>query len=55
MIEPFKMSEQLQNVSKDGFGAAIASFGELTKRSQAIGAELIFFFKKGGRGWFARL
>jgi hypothetical protein len=45
MLEPFQMSEQFQKMSKNGFGAAIVSFGELTKRSQAIGAEMVLFSK----------
>ncbi len=47
MVEQFqKMGEEFQRMSKGSYDNAVGAFGELTKRSQAIGAEMILFSKK---------
>jgi hypothetical protein len=47
MVEQFqKMGEEFQRIGKNNYEAAVGSFGELTKCSQAIGAEMILFSKQ---------
>ena len=41
-----KYGEEFQRVSKDGFDAAVSSFGEVNKGLQAIAAEFTAYSKK---------
>ncbi len=40
------MGEELQKVGKDGFDAAVWSFGEVNKGFQAITAKVTDYYKK---------
>jgi phasin family protein len=46
MVNGFEGFEQFQKVGKDGFDAAVRSFGEVNKGFQAIAAEFTDFSKK---------
>jgi len=46
MTEQFKIGDQFQNVGKDGFDAAVRSYGEANKSFQAIVAEVTNYSKK---------
>ena len=46
MTEPFRISEQFQNVSKASFDAAVRSYSEANKGVQAIVAEATDYSKK---------
>ena len=46
MSEVQKYSEEFQRVGKDGFDAAVSSFGEVNKGLQAIAAEFTAYSKK---------
>jgi hypothetical protein len=46
MEEFKKVSEEFQKVSKDGFDAAVRSFGEVNKGFQAIAAKVTDYSKK---------
>ena len=41
-----KLSDEFQRVGKDGFDAAVSSFGEVNKGLQAIAAEVTEYTKK---------
>jgi hypothetical protein len=46
MTEQFKIGDEFQNVGKEGFEAAVRSYGEANKRFQAIVAEVTNYSKK---------
>ena len=46
MSDVQKFGEEFQRVGKDGFDAAVHSFGEVNKGLQAIGAEVTDYSKK---------
>jgi hypothetical protein len=46
MSEVQRFGEEFQRVGKDGFNAAVRSFGEVNKGLQAIAAEVIDYSKK---------
>ena len=47
VVEQFsKVGEEFQKVGKDGFDAAVCSFGEVNKGFQAISAEVTDYSKK---------
>ena len=46
MSDVQKFSEDFQRVGKDGFDAAVSSFGEVNKGLQAIAAEVTEYTKK---------
>ena len=47
MFEPFqKLTEEFQKVGKDGFDAAVRSYSELSKGSQAVAAKVADYSKK---------
>jgi hypothetical protein len=53
-----KFGEEFQRVGKDGFEAAVSSFGEVNKGLQAIAAEVTNYSKKAfedGTGAFEQL
>ena len=41
-----KLSDEFQRVGKDGFDAAVSSFGEVNKGLQAIAAEVTEYTKR---------
>jgi len=46
MTEQFKIADEFQNVGKDGFDAAVRSYGEANKGFQAVVAEVTSYSKK---------
>jgi phasin family protein len=46
MSDVQRFNEQVQRVGKDGFDAAVSSFGEANKGFQAIAAEIASYSKK---------
>jgi hypothetical protein len=46
MTEQFKVGEDFQSVGKEGFDAAVRSYGEANKALQAIAAEWTNYSKK---------
>ena len=46
MSDVQKFGEEFQRVGKDGFDAAVRSFGEVNKELQAIAAEVTDYSKK---------
>jgi hypothetical protein len=46
MSDVQKLGEEFQRVGKDGFNAAVGSFGEVNKGFQAIAAEVTAYSKK---------
>jgi hypothetical protein len=55
MSDVQKVGEEFQRASKDGFDAAVSSFGEVNKGLQAITAEVTAYsrkaFEDGTRAW----
>ncbi len=55
MSDVQKFGEEFQRASKDGFDAAVSSFGEVNKGLQAITAEVTAYsrkaFEDGTRAW----
>jgi len=46
MSDVQRLSDQVQRAGKDGFDAAVSSFGEVNKGFQAIAAEITDYSKK---------